>query len=194
MVVLRFFIVPQIFYENIEIFYEIKKIKIYKTNKMIYKKNNKNTKFYDKYILYEKIISKGEYDNIYIIKFFKMKIENTIKLFKEIHPETLILIKVGSFYHAYGKDSYILSYLFNYQIKKVQVNYSTCGFPLAGKARVITKIEELMISYLIVNKAENYEISEEEDFKSKNQYTEIFNKAHKYLTKKIELIIFISFY
>lgn len=113
-----------------------------------------------------------------------MKIENTIKLFKEIHPEAVILIKIGSFFHAYGKDSYILSYLFNYQIKKVQANYSTCGFPLTGKARVISKLEELEISYIIISKSENYEITEEEDYKSKNKYTETYNKAHKYVTKK----------
>lgn len=113
-----------------------------------------------------------------------MKINNTVKLFKEIHPETLLLIKIGSFYHAYGKDSYILSYLFNYQIKKLQANYSTCGFPLAGKPKVIAKLEEMQISYLVINKAENYEISEEEDYKTKNKYQEIFSKAHKYITKK----------
>ena len=41
-----------------------------------------------------------------------------------------------------------------------------------------------MISYLVIDKAINYEVLEEEDFKSKNKYTEIFNKAHKYVSKK----------
>ena len=113
-----------------------------------------------------------------------MKVENTVKLFKEIHPETVLLIKVGSFFHAYGKDSYILAYLFGYQIKKIQSNYSTCGFPLAGKAKVIAKLEEMQISYLVINKADNYEVSEEEDYKTKNRYTEIFTKSHTYITKK----------
>ena len=72
-----------------------------------------------------------------------MKIENTIKLFKEIHPETLILIKVGSFFHAYGKDSYILSYLFNYQIKKIQINYSTCGFPISRQSKSYNKARRI---------------------------------------------------
>jgi len=66
----------------------------------------------------------------------------------------------------------------------VQSNYSTCGFPLAAKARVIAKLEEMQISYLIINKADNYEVSDEEDYKSKNKYEEVFNKAHKYVTKK----------
>lgn len=42
----------------------------------------------------------------------------------------------------------------------------------------------MQISYLVINKAENYEVSEEEDYKSKNKYNEVFEKAHKYVTKK----------
>lgn len=113
-----------------------------------------------------------------------MKIENTIKIFKEIHPESIILIKMGTFYHAYGRDSYILSYLFNYQVKKVQCNYSTCGFPSSGLNKVLSKLEELEVSYIIINKSENYEVVEEEDFKSKNKYNEMYNKAYNYVSKK----------
>lgn len=54
-----------------------------------------------------------------------MKLENTIKVIKRIHPEDIVLLKVGTFYHTYSKDAYIISYLFNYQIKKVEENYST---------------------------------------------------------------------
>lgn len=113
-----------------------------------------------------------------------MKIENTIKIFKEIHPESVILIKMGTFYHAYGRDSYILSYLFNYQVKKVQYNYGTCGFPESGLNKVLSKLEEMEVSYLILNKSDNYQIIEEEDFKSKNQYNEAYNKAYSYVSKK----------
>ena len=103
-----------------------------------------------------------------------MKIENTIKVFKEIHPTSIIMVKMGTFYHAYGRDSYILSYLFNYQIKKVQTNYSTCGFPASGLNRVLSKLEELELSYIILNKRDNYEVEEEEDFKGKNKYNEMY--------------------
>ncbi|MCI9366543.1 MAG: hypothetical protein HFJ54_08695 [Clostridia bacterium] len=113
-----------------------------------------------------------------------MRIENTIKIFKEIHPESVILIKMGTFYHAYGRDSYILSYLFNYQIKKVQSNYSTCGFPDSGLNKVLSKLEEMEISYLILNKSDNYQVIEEEDFRVKNNYNEVYNKAYNYVSKK----------
>lgn len=113
-----------------------------------------------------------------------MKIENTIKVFKEIHPTSIIMIKMGTFYHAYGRDSYILSYLFNYQVKKIQTNYSTCGFPASGLSKVLSKLEELEISYIILNKSENYEIVEEEDFKGKNKYNELYNKSYNYVSRK----------
>lgn len=113
-----------------------------------------------------------------------MKIENTIKVFKEIHPTSIIMIKMGTFYHAYGRDSYILSYLFNYQVKKIQTNYSTCGFPASGLSKVLSKLEELEISYIILNKSENYEIIEEEDFKGKNKYNELYNKSYNYVSRK----------
>ena len=48
-----------------------------------------------------------------------MAIITMIKVIKEIHPESLVLVKVGKFYNAYGKDSYILSYLFGYKLKTV---------------------------------------------------------------------------
>lgn len=113
-----------------------------------------------------------------------MKIENTIKVFKEIHPTSIIMIKMGTFYHAYGRDSYILSYLFNYQVKKIQTNYSTCGFPASGLSKVLSKLEELEISYIILSKSENYEIVEEEDFKGKNKYNEMYNKSYNYVSRK----------
>ena len=30
------------------------------------------------------------------------------KVIKEIHPEDIVLYKVGTFYNTYGKDSYII--------------------------------------------------------------------------------------
>ena len=106
-----------------------------------------------------------------------MKVENTVKLFKEIHPETVLLIKVGSFFHAYGKDSYILAYLFGYQIKKIQSNYSTCGFPLAGKAKVIAKLEEMQKIYIELRSIRRRRLQNKKQI-HRNLYkiTHIYNK------------------
>lgn len=42
----------------------------------------------------------------------KMGIINMIKTIKQIHKNDIILLKIGKFYHTYGKDSYIIAYLF----------------------------------------------------------------------------------
>ena len=47
-----------------------------------------------------------------------MSIMNMVKNIKEIHPKSLLLFKVGAFCEAYGKDSYIISYLFDYQVRQ----------------------------------------------------------------------------
>ena len=44
-----------------------------------------------------------------------MSLENMIRSIKEIHYDYVVLIKIGAFYHAYGKDAYIIGYLFGYK-------------------------------------------------------------------------------
>lgn len=113
-----------------------------------------------------------------------MKLDNTIKVIKEIHPETVILLEVGSFYHVYGKDAYILSYLFGYQIKALENSYNTCGTPKSAINKVLTVLENNNINYITVIKSQNYEVSQEMDFKSKNSYSKVYEKAYKYIAKK----------
>ena len=47
-------------------------------------------------------------------KVVNMAVTTIIKTIKSIHPDSIILVKVGKFYNVYGKDSYILSYFFKY--------------------------------------------------------------------------------
>ena len=112
-----------------------------------------------------------------------MKITNTIKVMKQINPETIILLKVGEFYYQYGKDSYIISYLFSYKLKKIENNIPFSGFPKSALYKVLTKLEEKELSYIIVDKSLNYEVIEKEIFKS-NKYKEFYSKAHKYILNK----------
>ena len=37
-----------------------------------------------------------------------MSLANMVRTIKQIHPEDVVLIKIGVFYHAYGKDAYII--------------------------------------------------------------------------------------
>lgn len=112
-----------------------------------------------------------------------MKITNTIKVMKQINPEVIILLKIGEFYYEYGKDSYIISYLFSYKLKKLEKNIPFSAFPKSALYKVLTKLEKEKISYIIVDKSLNYEVIEKEIAKP-NQYVEIYNKSHKYILNK----------
>lgn len=110
--------------------------------------------------------------------------DTIIKAMKEINPNTIILVQVGAFYHVYGKDSYILSYLCGYQIKSVENSYNTCGFPKAGLNKTLKILEENKISYIVTIKSLNYEVEEEMKYKDKNKYMEVYEKAYRYTTIK----------
>lgn len=42
-----------------------------------------------------------------------------IETIKELKPNAICMFKMGNFYHAYNRDSYVLSYLFKYKIKEL---------------------------------------------------------------------------
>ena len=83
-------------------------------------------------------------------KFYYFKIYtlyNTPSI-KQIQPEYVALIKIGKFYYSYGKDAYIISYIFNYKIKKVEENVCVCAFPVSITKKVLAKLEENKINYV----------------------------------------------
>ena len=47
---------------------------------------------------------------------FIISIITIIKEVKNVHPEDITMVKVGNFYRVYGKDAYIIAYLFKYKI------------------------------------------------------------------------------
>lgn len=107
-----------------------------------------------------------------------------IKVIKEIHPKSVILVKAGKFYHAYGKDSYILAYLFHYKIRNSDNNCATCGFPENAIYKIQSNLENRKINYLCVLSSHNYEIMEEMNYKNNNQYDLVFLKANQYMKLK----------
>lgn len=49
------------------------------------------------------------------------------KEIKSIHPEDVALIKLGGFYKVYGKDAYILSYIYmiiSYEVQRTILSKS----------------------------------------------------------------------
>ena len=113
-----------------------------------------------------------------------MKITQVIKVMKQVNLDKVLLLKVGNFYYQYGKDAYILAYIFGYKIKRVEENIPFSGFPKNVLNKVISNLECKKISYIIVDKCLNYDVIEEQSFKKKNTYLECYDKAHKYIVKK----------
>lgn len=107
-----------------------------------------------------------------------------VKNIKQIHPEYIAIIKVGKFYYSYGKDAYIISYIFNYKIKTVEENIKVCTFPVSILNRNIAKLEENKLNYLIIDKRNNYEVDEKSDNGNLNKYNYFLQKSKKYINQK----------
>ena len=87
----------------------------------------------------------------------------------------VIIRKHGGFYHVFDDDAYILYYLFDYKINNRKV-----GFPINSLNKVINKLENLSISYEIIDECIK-------DFKKLNKYNKYYklgldkyNKDNKY--------------
>lgn len=93
------------------------------------------------------------------------------KRIKELHPDILMLYLSGSFYKTFGKDAYILSALFDYNIKQVEDNIQTCGFPTKAIAKVKSRLEDLKISYMLLDPRNNYDVDEKVDYKNQISYS-----------------------
>lgn len=116
-----------------------------------------------------------------------MGIINIVEHIKKIHTQDVLLVKIGKFYYVYGKDAFILSYFFNYKLQMVDNKIYSCAFPTSSRPKVIAKLENSKINYIIVNRRENYEVEEKEDYKNLNRYNEYYNKAKKELEIKFRI-------
>jgi hypothetical protein len=114
-----------------------------------------------------------------------MGIVNVILNIKKIHPKDIAIIKIGNFYYVYGKDAFIISYIFKYKLRKVEEpNIYSCAFPKNSYNKVIAKLENRKINYIVIDRRNNYEIDEELNNKNLNNYDEIYEKAHRYINLK----------
>lgn len=121
-----------------------------------------------------------------------MGVINIVQTVKQIHKSDVVLVKIGKFYHVYGKDSYIMSYLFGYKLKEVE-KVSMCGFPESSINKVTAKLEKEKINYLILDRRNNYEIYDSSNNKNLNTYGKYFEKAKEHVNKKIRIDNICSF-
>ena len=110
-----------------------------------------------------------------------------IKTIKEIHRNDLCMFKIGSFYHCYNRDAYILSYIFGYKIKSIEKSNKECGFPISAIEKIIAKLEILKINYVLIDRRDNYDIDEKKDYKKLNEYENFYERANIYLNYKTRI-------
>lgn len=107
-----------------------------------------------------------------------MSTVNMVKTIKKIYPLCIVLVKIGNFYHVFGKDSYILSYLFEYKIVE-KSGIPTCGFPINAISKVENILERTKINYIAVDRRNNYDEEEKYIDKQENNYDKIFEKSQE---------------
>lgn len=116
-----------------------------------------------------------------------MSILTMVKNIKQIHSKDIVFVKLGKFYYCYGKDSYIISFFFGYKLNLVENTIYSCGFPSQSLNKIISKLENKKINYVIVDRRNNYEIEQKEDFKNLNTYDKYYEKAKEEIGKKLRI-------
>ena len=110
-----------------------------------------------------------------------MSVINMAKNIKQVHPESVICYKIGTFYHCYGKDAYIISYLFGYKLNLGKEKIMECGFPIQAISKVMARLEQQKVDYLILEPRNNYYEDNKSENGNLNEYNELFNKAYSYM-------------
>lgn len=110
-----------------------------------------------------------------------MSIINIVKNIKQVHPENIKLIKIGKFYYSYSKDAYIISYIFGYKLKNIEENIKVCAFPVFILNKIMAKLEENKINYIIIDRRNNYGVDEKSDNGNLNKYNLYLEKSKKYI-------------
>lgn len=114
-----------------------------------------------------------------------MSIIETIKIIKKVQINNIVLLKVGKFIYSYGKDAYIMSYIFKYKIKLNKENIYICGFPKEKLNKVMATLENKKINYAVLDRRNNYRVDEKDDNKNLNKYNEYLEKAIKYVKRTL---------
>ena len=88
--------------------------------------------------------------------------------FKEMYKDHVIIIKSGNFYYTFLDDTYVMNYLFGYQIRENKI-----GFPINAKAKVKSVLNRNNINLIEVIDDYAYILESKND----NNYEEILREA-----------------
>ena len=109
-----------------------------------------------------------------------------IDVLKKLYPEYICLFKIGSFYCAYNKDAYIMSYLFKYKIRDKK-DEKEVGFPVDSISKIKARLEQEKINYVLLETKNDYEVNEKIDLGDLNKYGELYSRAISYMNYKLRL-------
>lgn len=116
-----------------------------------------------------------------------MSILTIVKNIKQIHNKYILLVKLGKFYYCYGRDAYIVSYFFGYKLNLIDETTFSCGFPSESLNKVIAKLEKEKINYMIVDRRNNYDVEEKENYNKLNTYDKYFEEAKEKIGVKLRI-------
>ena len=85
------------------------------------------------------------------------------------------------FYQCFGKDAYIVSYLFGYKMKMGKNDIMECGFPSRAVSKIMAKLEQQKVDYLMLEPRNNYYVDYQYENGNLNKYNALFEKAYNYM-------------
>ena len=108
------------------------------------------------------------------------------------YPNSILLVLSGNFYNVYGKDAYILCYLFRFKFinklykteEEKEVYVPKTGFPRNSLDKVLLDLEDKKINYVIKVKDKSDIV---QDFKKLNTYQRRYIASEKYCMDKLKL-------
>ena len=108
------------------------------------------------------------------------------------YPNSILLVLSGNFYNVYGKDAYILCYLFRFKFinklykteEEKEVYVPKTGFPRNSLDKVLLDLEDKKINYVIKVKDKSDIV---QDFKKLNTYQRRYIASEKYCIDKMKL-------
>ena len=108
------------------------------------------------------------------------------------YPNSILLVLSGNFYNVYGKDAYILCYLFRFKFinklykteEEKEVYVPKTGFPRNSLDKVLLDLEDKKINYVIKVKDKSDIV---QDFKKLNTYQRRYIASEKYCMDKMKL-------
>ena len=90
-------------------------------------------------------------------------------MYKIKYKEYIVMLKYGNFYEILGNDALIINKLFGYKLNKLSNTFKV-GFPVSSLDNIISRLNNCMINYLVVDRDEIIKIRDFE-INNYNKYT-----------------------